>query len=94
MPDRKILLNDRAQHGQQQMGVASRPHLQMDVGPLSGLRPPRIDDDQLSPRIVRNFLQHLASPRKSMRLPRIGADHQQEIGMFSVLGRMAGLVAE
>ena len=88
------LADDDAQHGQHQEGISTGLDWQMDVRLPGGFGTARIDHDHGARGILLQVAQGIAGVGNAMRLIRIGADEQHVVGVFDVLGGVAGLATE
>jgi len=85
---------DDREHRGEEVGIRSRPQLQVDVGVVRGLGATRVDDDERPFRVPAQMPQRIARARDAVRLVRVAADEEDVVRMLDVLCRVAGLVAE
>jgi hypothetical protein len=71
---------------------ASVPDVQ--VGGVGGLGAPRVDHDQLAARVLAQAVELVARIGEAVGQPGIGAQHQQQVAVVDVFGRVAHLRAE
>ncbi|MBB4661263.1 hypothetical protein BDZ31_000836 [Conexibacter arvalis] len=72
-------------------GVGARADLEVVVGQSGGLRRDRVDHDQRALRIGGDLLQDDAGARERLRLPRVLAEEERDLGMLEVAARVAAV---
>ena len=83
-PIDETFLDDDGDERGQTPRIRPRLNCEADVGDLGGLGTARIDDDQRPVRIAGDLLQRRAGTGDAVRLSRVLADEQRDLGMFEV----------
>ncbi len=87
-------LQNKRKYRTQQECVSAGQHLKMKVGHISGLGTAWIDHDHAPLVIPFDLVETGSRIPKSMRHPRIAAEHDQQVAMLHILGGMTILRAE
>ena len=80
----QTVLHEDRQHRRQQVGVATGPRAQVDVGQVGRLGASRVDDDQRAGRVVGELLEDPAGLLDAVRLPRVLAPEHADLGVLEV----------
>ena len=88
----QALLNDRARQRRQAPGVAAGPHAEVEVGHLGrlGARPDRARSSSAPGRVAISRSDH-AGAREALRLPRVLADEDRDLGVLEVAARVTAV---
>ena len=87
----QALLDDRARERREAAGVGPGLHAQVEVGHLGRLGADRIEHDHRPLRVLRDLAQDHAGAREALRLPRVLADEDRDLGVLEVAARVAAV---
>ena len=94
----EAFLHHHAEQRSEREGIGARPHLEVVTagadGEVGGLGAPRVEDDEGAVRVVGDRLQDGAGPGEAVRLPRVLAEEEGDLGVLEVGRGVAVLAAE